>query len=79
LGVESRVQDLKDKHAQALEQKYKSEAHKETAEAAKAEAVSLLKETWGIDSLEDAKALIGQKHRALEALIEEAEEQLKNA
>lgn len=79
MGIEARVQDLKEKHAQALEKKHKAEAHKEAAEAAKDEAVRLLRETWGIDTIDEARALIGQKHRALEALLEEAEEQLKNA
>lgn len=79
MGIENRVQALKEQHAQALQKKHKAEAHKEAAEAARDEAVRVLKETWGIDSVEDAKVLIGQKHRALEALLEEAEEKLKNA
>jgi hypothetical protein len=79
LGIESRVQSLKNQHAQALEKKYKAEAHKDAAEAAKNEALSLLKETWGIDTLDEARTLIREKHRALEALLEEAEAQLKNA
>lgn len=79
MGIDTKVQELKERHAQATEKKHKAEALKEAAEASKSDALALLKETWGIDTLEQAKALIGQKHRALEALLEEAEEQLKNA
>jgi hypothetical protein len=79
LDLETRVEDLKKMHAEALEKKYKAEAHKDAAEAARSSAVESLKETWGIDTVADAKALIAKKHNVLEALLIEAEEKLKHA
>lgn len=75
----SRAKDIENRHAKALENKHKAEALREAAEAAKIDAVGVLKATWGIDTLEDAKALLAQKHTALEAILAEAEERLKDA
>jgi hypothetical protein len=79
LDIDTRIENLKKLHADALEKKHKAEARKEAAEAAKTDAVEALKETWGITTVAEAKTLIAQKHNALEALLLEAEEKLKDA
>lgn len=79
MDIETRVKNLKELHGEALQKKMKAEAHKEAAEAAKASAVEALKETWGITTVAEAKSLVALKHNALEALLLEAEEKLKDA
>lgn len=79
MDIESRIKSLKEQHADAVQRRMKAEAHKENAEAAKSGAVEALKETWGISTVAEAKDLVARKHNALEALLLEAEEKLKDA
>jgi CHASE3 domain sensor protein len=74
--IDSAIEDLKNRTQAAMSAKYRAEATKESAEKQLEQALAILRENFGLDSLSDARAMLAQIENKAQQLIDEAEQKL---
>jgi hypothetical protein len=82
LGIEdldARIQQVRKKSEAAALNRLKAQAAKESAEQERAEVLQLLKDKYGIESMEQAKSTLAEKKTSLETLLKKAEDELRDA